>query len=406
MTQRQKTTAVASVTSRRKRVVGVDAARGLALTGMVAIHVMPGVSADGGPTFVWTVGAGIAAALFSFLAGVSLALSTGGSKPVRGRALNGARIGTAVRAAILILLGLLLALADPPVAIILAYYGVMFLLAIPLLGAGPGTLFALAAAFAVFGSTLLHFIAGSLPDLDGFDPSLGSLLTQPDATLSAVFANGSYPALAWMAFICAGMAVGRLDLSVQDTQLRLMVGGLTTALATWAVSTVVVDVLGGYDRILAGTPGLSDDQLVQALVWGPDDVGGPQIASDWWLFALSPYSETPLEMLHVLGWAVFAFGTMLLIGSRFGWLVTPLALVGTMTLTLYCAHLLLLAATGRLDSVPHIWYFWLQIGVALLFVVLWRNILERTQGPLEWVTTTSAKGVRDRYLNRTGRHRY
>lgn len=404
MSQHQKTTTSVSVKSRRKRIVGVDAARGLALTGMVAIHVLPAIGEDGGPTLVWTVGAGVAAALFSFLAGVSLALSTGGSKPFRGSALNGARIGTAVRAALLIVLGLLLAIADPPAAIILAYYGVMFLLAIPLLGAGPRTLFALAAAFAVFGSTLLHFMAGNLPDLDGFDPSLGALLTQPDATLSVVLATGTFPALAWMAFICAGLAVGRLNLSVLDTQLRLMVGGLITALSTWAVSTVVLDALGGYNRILAGTPALSDDELVQTLVWGAD-ITSPQITSGWWLLALSPYSETPMEMLHMLGWAVFAFGAMLLIGSRLQWLVTPLALVGTMTLTLYSAHLLLIAATGLLESGPSVLFFWLQIGAALLFVVLWRNILERSQGPLEWVMTTSATRARDRYLDHAGRHR-
>lgn len=367
---------------------------------MVAIHVLPAVTDDGEPTLLWTVGAGVAAALFSFLAGVSLSLTTGGSKPVQGRALNRARIGTAVRAVILIVLGMLLAIVDPPAGIILTYYGVMFLMAVPLLGAGPGTLVALAAGFAVVGSIFINLVAGSLPDLDGYDPSLGSLVTQLDATLSALLVTGTYPALAWMTFICAGLAVGRLNLSVQDTQLRLIVGGLATALITWAVSTVALDSLGGHGRILAATPGLSDGELVATLIWGTES-GTTELNSGWWLFALAPYSETPLDVLNTLGWAVFAFGAMLLLGSRLTWLVRPLVLIGTMTLTLYCAHLLFIS-TGLLESFPFL-SFWLQIGGSLLFVVLWRNIGQQTQGPLEWVLATSASRARDGFLDRVHR---
>lgn len=380
---------------RKKRIVGVDAARGLALVGMIAVHVLPIADSAGEPTLVWTAGAGVAAALFAFLAGVSLSLSSGGSRPVQGRAMNGARIGTAVRAVVLIVLGMLLAILDPPAGIILTYYGVMFLLAIPLLAASPRRLFGAAAAFAVLGGTLLHFVSDQWPGLEGYDPSFATLISQPGATLAAVFATGTYPALAWTAFICAGMAVGRMNLRSQDTQLRLAVSGLVVAVTTWLVSTAMITFLGGFDRILFSTPSLSEWELIRSLTWGTS-FSTPDINSGWWLFVMSPYSETPLEMLNTLGLAIFAFGAMVWIGSKVGWLVTPLALVGSMTLTVYSAHLLFIA-TDVLDELPYV-SFWLQVGGSLLFVVLWRNVAERTQGPLEWVMTRAANKARDQFL--------
>lgn len=383
------------VRPRKARIIGVDAARGLALLGMMAVHVLPAVREDGEPTLVWTLGSGVAAALFAFLAGVSLSLSTGGSTPHQGKALNGSRISTAVRAGILIALGMLLAVLDPPAGIILTYYGVMFLMAVPMLRAGAGTLLALAGVFAVLGSFFVLFTSGRMPSLGGYDPSLTTLLTEPDATLSALFITGTYPALAWMTFICAGMAIGRLNLSLRDTQLRLVVGGLATALVSWSVSTVALETMGGYGRILETTAGLSDETLTQIMIWGSDFESTPT-SSGWWLFSLSPYSETPLEMLNVLGWAVAAFGAMLLLGSRAAWLVRPLVLLGTMTLTLYSLHLAFIS-TSLLESLPYL-SFWLQVGAALLFVVLWRNISEWSQGPLEWVLATCSTRVRDRFM--------
>lgn len=395
MADNSKPAMVAPGAKRPKRITGVDAARGLALVGMISIHVLPMATGTGEPTITWQLAAGVSAALFSLLAGVSLALSTGGSNPIGGTALNGARIGTAVRAVLLIALGLLLALVNPPAGVILAYYGVMFLLAVPLLGAGAGTLFWCAAAFAVIGGPFVHYAGAQLPGLYGYDPSVVTLFTAPGATISALLVTGTYPALAWMAFICAGLAIGRLRLRTQDVQLRLIVGGLLTAVVSWVVSVVIRDFLGGFDRVLFRTPGLTEAELLRALTWGPG-FSAPEITSGWWLLMLSPYSETPAELVNTAASAVFIAGAMLWIASKVAWLVTPLVLMGTMTLTLYSVHLLFLA-TPLLDDAPYV-SFWVQLGAALLFVVLWRNVTERRQGPLEWVVARAADRARSRYL--------
>ena len=62
------------------RVVGLDAARALALLGMMATHILVGVDADG-VTLPQQIAGGRASALFAVLAEVSLALMTGGTTP-------------------------------------------------------------------------------------------------------------------------------------------------------------------------------------------------------------------------------------------------------------------------------------------------------------------------------------
>ena len=58
-----------------RRVRGVDAVRGLAVLGMVAVHVGNPTSADGSPSWEHLAFAGLASAVFVVVAGVSLALS-------------------------------------------------------------------------------------------------------------------------------------------------------------------------------------------------------------------------------------------------------------------------------------------------------------------------------------------
>ena len=70
--------------ARVDRLVGVDVARCLALLGMVATHVLAERDPDGSLTTAQWLAGGRASALFAVLAGVSLALMTGRSTPVRG----------------------------------------------------------------------------------------------------------------------------------------------------------------------------------------------------------------------------------------------------------------------------------------------------------------------------------
>src|SRR4051794_11725424 len=92
-----------SQTERRSgRLVGIDIARGVAILGMLITHVTEGSDVAG----AFEVFAGRSMALFALLAGVSLALLSGGSQPVRGLALRQAMVRIAVRAALVFVVGL------------------------------------------------------------------------------------------------------------------------------------------------------------------------------------------------------------------------------------------------------------------------------------------------------------
>jgi Heparan-alpha-glucosaminide N-acetyltransferase, catalytic len=113
------------------RVIGVDVARGLALLGMIAVHIFDTLHSDNTPSKTHQVMAGHALATFVLLAGVSLTFITKRSRT--GSVLPDAAALT-TRALIITLIGLTLNSAlDPDIEVILPYYGLMFLLAIPLL---------------------------------------------------------------------------------------------------------------------------------------------------------------------------------------------------------------------------------------------------------------------------------
>ncbi|PQZ97742.1 hypothetical protein CQ010_15115 [Arthrobacter sp. MYb211] len=380
----------------QSRLAGIDAARGLALLGMIAIHVLPASSEAFEPTLIWRIAAGTSAALFALLAGVGLSLGarTAGQSALE---LAGARAALATRAAFMLCLGLLLALIDMPAFIILGYYGVMFALAIPWVSRSAATLGFACLGFATLGTIFTWQLGASLPHLDGIDPSLTTLFTEPGATLSALLFTGTYPAVPWMSYICAGMALGTLNLRSKDLQLRLLLTGLGLWLATWASSALLLGPLGGRSALIKSTEGwLSAAEVDESLSFGLPS--GVPLDSAWWQVALAPHSNMLFETLNTLGVALLVFAVALMLGQRVAWLLRPLGILGSMTLTLYTLHLLLLA-TGLGAQHPAISCS-LQIGGALLFAVLWKNVSGLAQGPLEHLVGSLARNARSRARRR------
>ena len=89
------------------RLVAIDAARGLALIGLTAIHFLPASDEETHePTWYWILFAGDSAALFALLAGVGLAFGTGGRTRRQGQSMTAARVGVAVRALLIAAVGM------------------------------------------------------------------------------------------------------------------------------------------------------------------------------------------------------------------------------------------------------------------------------------------------------------
>ena len=124
------------------RLAGVDAARGVALLGMMAAHSLSADDANGNPTLSYSLTSGRSAAAFAVLAGVGIAFMTGRARVRPGRDGRAAAASLAARALAIGAIGLALGYTDTEFAeVILPYYAVLFALAIPLVFAphrGPG----------------------------------------------------------------------------------------------------------------------------------------------------------------------------------------------------------------------------------------------------------------------------
>src|SRR3954469_14101024 len=106
--------------------------------------------------------------------------------------------------------------------------------------------------------------------------------------------------------------------------------------------------MGGLARLIE-QGGLSNDPAdVTSLLWEPET------PTSWWYLALpTPHSHTPVDLLHTLGSALAVLGMALLLTRvpAIARLLWPLAAAGSLSLTLYSAHLVLL--TGSiLDEQP------------------------------------------------------
>ncbi len=366
---------------RKPRLVGVDAARGLALLGMMSIHILPAWNPETyEPTLQWQLFAGRAAALFALLAGVGLAFSSGGRTPHRGRTATGDRVGLLVRAVLITVLGLLVNQVmpeDPPAYDILVYYGMFFLLAVPFLHLPARALFVLAGVTAVAGPVLMQALRDVLPALEVHNPTVTDVLSDPGTVLSQVLLTGTYPALPYLAYLLAGMGIGRLNLRSLHVQGWLLGAGLVLAVGAWLVYWVLILQSGGYDQLMSSTPWLGEEQIDEIIVWGPDPV--LPATTWWWLLIPGPHTNTPVAILYDLGSGAAVLGAFLLIARKAGAWLLPLGAMGSMTLTLYAAHLLALAAMLHYE-VPLLWFL-IHAGVAALFAVAWQRAYGR--GPLE-----------------------
>lgn len=313
------------------RLVGVDAARGLAIIGMLIVHLTI-------PTGLLELPAGRSSALFAVLAGVTLTLLTGRTRPpssTRERWLL--RRSIALRGATLTVLGLALwQIPGLPFAVIIDVYGVLFIVLIPLLFARRRTLIAFALLSAIAGGWIV--IANGFV----YTPQSQRLENLP----SVWFLTGQYPAIVFAAYVLAGMIAGRSGLTRMRVQIGLIAAGVVLATIGYGVGSVV--------------PG--------------------QYAA--------PHTNTTWEVLGDGGTALAVIGTLLLL-ARFSagrLLLTPLSALGSMSLTVYVLQVFAVLFW------PWTYLSWQLLVVLILgstlFALVWGRFLGR--GPLEWLVAKAS----------------
>lgn len=343
---------------------------------MMVVHL---VSDGASPAVSDLLAGGRSAALFAFLAGVSLAL-------VRRHdaARSGSSLSIAIRALILFALGLSLgSIGEIGVWVILPYYGLMFLLAIPLLRLPARKLIILAAVWAVLAPFLSFWVRSMAPFRVSGQIEFADMMT-PLTNLRDLLIDGIYPVLIWITYVMVGIAVGKLRLETRQVAVRLAVTGAMLLAGSFALA---------YAFMLSGAV----SGWTQSPAWMTLFVQAAQVPTDNLanLALLGIHTDTPLNVLSSVGSSLLVCGLALLlmqvVRPAIHTLSRPLRAAGQMTLTLYTAHLLLnwVAKNHGFMFAGGSYPEWVaQLVLFILFAVFWLRWFRR--GPLESVVHWAA----------------
>ncbi len=370
------------------RVVGVDVARAVALVGMMATHILPGL--DGGEVSLsHQLAAGRASALFAVLAGVSLVLVAGRRTPLRGRDWWSMLAGTLVRTALLALVGLLIGGVDSGIAVILVYYAVLFVAAVPFLALRTGAPLAVAVAWALLAPAASHWLRLRVPPTSYDVPDLDSL-EAPGALLRELVLTGYYPVLTWLPYVLVGVVIGRMDLRSTATAGKLATVGAGALAVAWLVSDALVARPGVRGELIrtfegAGWRGDLDTTLAHGLY------GVTPTDSAWWLAVRAPHSGTTFDLLATIGSSCLVLAACLLLGRALPRVCSVVFGAGAMTLTLYSLHIVL-RNEGWWDG-DDLGTYLGQVALVLAIGALFRWGGHR--GPLELLLGELSSGARN-----------
>jgi uncharacterized protein len=362
---------VPPIAHRRERLVGPDVTRALALVGVVIMNYhgyLNGIDAAAGSDATlpqrwfdpWTgVLSTRFAATFVLVAGVGVTLLTQRSRASGDRAaISEDRWRLVRRGVLLYSFGFVLDWIWP--GTILFFYGAFFVAGALLFTLRTRWLVVIGAAATVAAASIHWQVV--VHDRDG-DPL--TWLTSPDtlATRSPrglaldTFVNGTHPLLPWLAFVCAGMVLGRF-LGRVRLGIVAAIGVSVTAL-TYLVNHLM-------------TNGHADD-VVRVAVW-----------------STRPFDRGLLYTAGTLGTSLAAFSLVSLAADRWRDTVPVRVLqsAGEMTLSIYMAHVLVFRAlvdqagmiggTGLDTALVFALTFWV---FALAIAAWWRRFVGL--GPLE-----------------------
>ncbi|MFD7512324.1 DUF418 domain-containing protein, partial [Streptomyces sp. NPDC059853] len=364
------------------RLVGLDVARALAVFGMYIVHIGPPLSAtDGVGSWVRYLADGHSSVLFATLAGFSLMLIAGHREPKTGLAGRQAKARIAIRAVVLLALGTALAIEYGGV-IILAFYGVYFLLALPLVRLRAGTLAVIAGGLALLAPQLAFVLRSLLSEsvqqtVNAYDP----LKALSDVGLLDLLLTGFYPAITWMPFVIAGMALARLDLAAPAVQWRLAALGAALTAAAYGMSLL----LAGKDALRSMAEGGKSFAGSDPASFGSGSFEPQGAASE--LLSAGPHSGTTFDIIGSVGVAILVLVSVTVLMDRLPLLrrlSEPVIAVGAMSLTAYVGHFVAQSVMGGPagESGQESWMPVLMFMLgATVFAAVWSRFFRR--GPLE-----------------------
>lgn len=368
---------------RPPRVMGIDVARGLAVIGMIGAHVGAqmrdefgeAVRFDWGASATWgDIVNGRSAILFAIIAGVSIAIlsrRTDFRDPDQVRTLRLQMLGRGVT---VFAIGTVLELLNTGAAIILSVYGALFVAAIPFLGLRRRAIVAWAIGLAILGPALLGVL--SALSLDASGPGMELVLF------------GNYPLTEWLGLMLAGLAVGRSRPERASVALGLLVGGVLLATLGYWLGAVAETWLASVDWF-----SVSQGSWIATLsggdpesYWGMVAATQPEETVMWAMLGVEPHSGGTPEIVGSGGFALAVLGLCLLLARPLRVPLIPVAALGSMPLTAYSAHIVVILATVGTALEPQenngLW-LWMTVGL-LVATTLWAVL--RGKGPLEQLT--------------------
>lgn len=410
------------------RLTGIDAARGLAILGMIVAHTAALPPLTLGDPLSWLqVVNGNSSILFAVLAGVSIALLTGRERPPDPADLPRLRLALLGRGAAIFVIGLVLELLGIGIVVILTFYGLLYVAALPFLRLRPSRLIAVAVPLALLGPVTVAI--------------LGVLALEPMSAGSGLLVTGTYRFTTWMPLMLLGMAAGRLPLTRAKVAAAIATIGAALALLGVLISAFVTGLVGfvaAETGVWSASSSSAAEEELDPVPFGeidgtalvcyppsdefrevycvPEDEVSTTDSEDpsavmgggWSGYgerllqtdplrmvataALdpSPHSGSTLEIITSGGLALLVIGLMMLLGRPLRWVLLPLSAPGSMPLTAYTGHaLVILAIIGPggviMDSLVSLA---LVVGVVLACTA-WAAFAGR--GPLERLAAASSR---------------
>lgn len=389
------------------RNIGLDTARGIAIFGMIATHIIPLVTTSGAATSV-SIFAGRASALFAVIAGISIVLST--RRTLEDGGWGRAAAGLFTRGLCIVVLGLILGLFTTHVAVILVNYGIMFMIATLFLRAGPRTLGVLAFVWIIATPFISFAVRNHFQLPQAFEIPNVFMLAEPGYLLTAIGLTGYYPVLQWLGYILIGMSLGHLNWYRSVTCWSAVAVGAGLAALAKAFSWLLMTASpAGFFALQESALDNYDKDLEELLITGTH---GVTPTDTWcWLTVSAPHTGTTLDLAGTIGVSLVVIGACCLVSNALGsfgttfeqnpthqlcegpgrlWLFI-LSAPGSMPLTIYSGHVVFLEVTQQFPLGPWPEYV-LHVYVAVFAAVLWK-VFVLPRGPLEQVLSLASSGV-------------
>lgn len=307
------------------RYVGIDLARFVAITGMMAAHLLslplmlPGASGfeQGLAESLNIITNGAPAALFAVLGGLSIVFAT--RRQLREGHRWKASASVAVRGIVLIVLGLLLGFVDNSIVVILVYYGLSMLLISPLIAVRGWVLAVIAVLLGLGAGWLNALLRRALQvAVEGPHISFDFFFQDPVVAVRTLLITGEYPVVTWACYLLSGILIGRMLVAAAA---RGALGRTAAALAaigaTVAIAAQLVSEWTLANLVTLGI--LQEAEFFQAaqmqLMHFGGSGGNPSTSPLAQLIAI-PHSGTVIDILRTLGLACVAIGVLVWLCDR------------------------------------------------------------------------------------------